>query len=125
MLRVTQTDTGPKTGNCLSACAASINGRDDIDLPAWDGEGWWPAFESWLATLGWAVTYWVAEGNPVPAGLAIGAGASPRFPGVLHAVVTLDGALEWDPHPSRAGIVGKFEDWMVLEPRAGDDGESK
>jgi len=38
-------------------------------------------------------------------------GPSPRGNGVFHAVVGCDGEIVFDPHPSRAGLVGPPEDW--------------
>lgn len=38
-------------------------------------------------------------------------GPSPRTPGVFHAVVGLNGKVFFDPHPSRAGLVGDPSKW--------------
>lgn len=38
-------------------------------------------------------------------------GPSPRGGGAFHAVIGLDGQVVFDPHPSRAGILGGPKDW--------------
>lgn len=39
------------------------------------------------------------------------AGPSPRGNGVSHAVVGCNGQIVFDPHPSRAGLLGDSETW--------------
>lgn len=65
------------------------------------------------------------EARILPATLCIASGESPRFPGTGHDVVwrwdAQGGELAHDPHPSRAGIVGKpwqVQFWMPVEPEA-------
>jgi len=38
-------------------------------------------------------------------------GPSPRGSGIYHAVVGYDGAIVFDPHPSRAGLAGDPDAW--------------
>lgn len=38
-------------------------------------------------------------------------GPSPRGGGVTHAVVGRNGEIVFDPHPSRAGLLGSAQDW--------------
>jgi hypothetical protein len=38
-------------------------------------------------------------------------GPSPRFPGLFHSVVGLNGAVVWDPHPDHTGLAGTQDDW--------------
>lgn len=129
MIPVDQTTFGNPAGNCLNACAASIMECEIGDLPdlhAIETEGeWWEAFRDAVAARGWWVVWlhenWCdAVASLRPAGWSIMGGRSPRAPDDPdhpgHAVVALDGELVHDPHPSRDGIVGSVEDWMIFIP---------
>lgn len=48
--------------------------------------------------------------------LMIGATERTATNGVHHVVVGRDGEMVWDPHPSRAGLIGKAE-WELIVPR--------
>jgi hypothetical protein len=125
-----QTRFGSAEGNCFSACVASILEIPLEDVPQFMVGDWWANFTAWCEPRGIIPKYWPARGwcdlDPVrvflgvPTGYAIMSGESPRHPGVLHAVVALDGAIAHDPHPSRAGIRGDLEhhDFVTLERAA-------
>lgn len=117
--RVTQVPSG-----CWVACLAGLTDIPHDDLVAFvpnvsvddalkgDSEfrmAWTEYHNSvvrFMHQRGW--TY-ASLGSRIPKGFAIGVGKSPR--GVDHAVITLDGKLWWDPHPSRDGIesITQFE----------------
>lgn len=106
MSEVTQTilhgDPQGRQGNCLQAAVASLLDLRLDDVPHFvelDGD-WVQHLVDWAAGRGWSVTY-ARPDSPVPLGIACG--PSPR--GVHHAVVMRDGAVAWDPHPSRDGLL--------------------
>lgn len=100
-------------GDCFRACLASI-----LELPleavvemGHDPEAWRHHTNEWLALMGLFYSDLRAD-DPMCEGLLhaspyhVIAGPSPRGGGVLHAVVGYRGAIEHDPHPSRAGLLG-------------------
>lgn len=137
---VTQTILDRLTGNCLSACVASVFGFELEDVPNFcdetivenreDRTYWFSWLRKWLNHFGVDVIMadhgldsWLdclAEGTVVIAG-----GKSPRYDPGMHAVVMrvetgTDGNKQWktiwDPHPSRDGIKGDVMDIMVFYP---------
>lgn len=95
-------------GNCVQAAVATY-----LDLPL-DAvphfllfEGWTEALTLWLRGRG---LEWHCHKPPVPTERSIVAGMSPR--GVSHACVAEDGAVSFDPHPSRAGLSSVDEVWF-------------
>lgn len=113
-----------KPNGCWMACLASLTGipLDEFpDVPD-DVQGRESSLHNAVTVLlrehGWQLhRLWTTD--TAPRGWAISAGESPR--GLFHAVVVHDGALVWDPHPSRAGLK-RMEDYEVLIPmRAGNE----
>lgn len=106
-----------EVGNCFAACVATLFGFDVDLVPNFCAAGdvaWWDDLVAWSIRLGFTPmcvriadwpeadrkAWWkLFHGMPVIAG-----GPGPR--GHLHAVIYRDGALEWDPHPSDAGLLG-------------------
>lgn len=120
MLTPVKIDQRPN--GCWSACVATISGipLDELDLgiPADADENWFRSNRSnlhndmqrRLIARGFFLhTTW----RRIPKGFAIAGGTSPR--GVPHAVVTLDGELWHDPHPSRAGLVSIDEFEILIQ----------
>jgi hypothetical protein len=103
-------------GDCVRAAVASLLDREPTSVPHFiagsdiDGRVWWYALKGWAASNGWAVTRRGLlpheENVPLPV-FGIACGPSPR--GVSHAVVAIGGAIVWDPHPSRNGILRATE----------------
>lgn len=104
-------------GDCLRACVASLFDMPAEEVPHFvaDPRGehmWFRAVNEWAAERG--VQYVVYDGFPsfVPKGgfLAIGSGKSPRGNFGHACIYRIDYGppeLIHDPHPSRAGVVGK------------------
>lgn len=131
MRPVTQTRFGWPEGNCLMACVASILEVDLEALPDLyeaqqereDGS-WWNALHEALKERGWSCVYvgWDTD-IAAPQGYAIAGGDSPREDVVNdkgenagHTVVVKDGRVVHDPHPSRDGLGGTPNDYIVLLP---------
>lgn len=137
---VDQTKFGYPEGNCVMACVASIlevelEGLPDLYEREKEGDDdWWMTLRHALAEYGWEAVYLHPEyisatdedrtpADLAPPGLAIACGDSPREDVVNdegenagHAVVARDGYLAHDPHPSRDGLGGPVEDWILLIP---------
>lgn len=119
MRQVTQTILEPdpqgRPGNCLQAAVASLLDLDLDEVPhfAEHQHDWVLCLRGFAALHG----YDVWRRNPdrdVPFG--IGAGKTVR--GTTHAVVWRDGAMAWDPHPSRVGLT-QVLDLYAFEARDG------
>ncbi len=123
MIPTTQVKFGPIAGDCYRATLASIFEEPLSNFPSelgWarvHGSG---AFNAWLAKKGFAMqTYSWPDGVPAQWPGPKGAwhllgGQSPREG--LHATVGLDGNLIFDPHPSRAGLIGTMRDADIFIP---------
>jgi hypothetical protein len=117
VIPVDQTTHGPTTGNCFSACVASILELPISEVPFFMApEQWWPPFVEWCAMRGYDAVYF-PNTEYVPLGYSIVGGPSYRWPGKLHACVALDGVVVHDPHPSKLGLP-EVQDFIVLEKRA-------
>ncbi len=113
MIPVTQTKLyrsedhpeGRQRGNCQRAAMASILEIGIDDMPPFElaatSSDFWEDIRIWLEERGLRLAMYDEE-DP-PKGYALAYGPAPR--GVRHAVVVLDGALAWDPHPSRDGLI--------------------
>lgn len=117
MKPVDQTTFGQGTGNCFSACVASVLELAIADVPYFMGAGdeWFSEFVAWCAKRQIDVDFSTAFPAPAGAHVIVG-GTSPRTGGG-HACVALDGAIVHDPHPDRTGLVGDWWDWIALTPR--------
>lgn len=125
MIQVEQTIFAPPLGNCYAACVASIF---EVPLSAvphptadegTDKDGWarYTArmHREFFVPRGLAeITFPAPDNRWHPMGYAILGALSPRFEGELHAVVTLDGRIVWDPHPGRDQEVGERRDWTIF-----------
>ncbi|MDX3245848.1 hypothetical protein [Streptomyces sp. ME18-1-4] len=115
MKPVTQTilhgDPSGRPGNCLQAAVASLLNLPLDEVPHFIEHDDW---EERLAAFCTARGYQPIMRSPdadVPYGMAWG----PSERGVRHAVVWVDGAIAWDPHPSRAGLL-KVTELIAFEP---------
>lgn len=129
MKQIEQTILAPPTGNCFSACVASIFELRLECVPqptAEEGgngiEGWMKFVarfhEEFLYPRNLYMTTLVVSTDWKPKGYCLLAAQSPRFDG-LHSVVCLDGEIVFDPHPERAMGVGEWREWdvfFVLDP---------
>ena len=104
MKPVFQTTFGVPTGNCFGACVASILELQDIPCPVDpahpDEDVWYEEWRKWFAAKGYewsCVTYDKENWGPWPKGYSV-AHVLLR-PGVLHAIVMLDGVPVHDPLP--------------------------
>ena len=116
MRAVDQTILDSTTGNCFTACVASI-----LELPlnavphfVLYGDEWWDVFLTWLAELGLSATFYTSGDDYVPPGWTIAGGPSKRFAGKMHACVALDGVVVHDPHPSRDGLPQGIVEYVVM-----------
>jgi hypothetical protein len=105
-------------GDCMRACVAAL-----LDLPIaavphfaqLDAEGkgnFWLMVTEFCRNNGYAFV--TMQGRFVWAEDAIYhiiSGPSPRAAGVYHAVVGMNGQVHFDPHPSRAGLIGDPSEW--------------
>lgn len=121
-------------GDCHRAATASILGMAVEDVPHFaryglddeppDKHGWWWAFVGFCATLEPPYDVLVVDEPPAPSesyddlfGCYLATGKSPRGDW-NHVVVCRGGQVIWDPHPSRAGIVGDPIDLNYLVRRS-------
>lgn len=98
-------DPSGRPGNCLQAAVASL-----LELPL-DAVPHFVEHEDWLERL---AAFCNAHGyQPVmrwpDTHVAYGMAWGPSERGVRHAVVWVDGAMAWDPHPSGAGLLSVTE----------------
>lgn len=99
----------PDHGDCFRACVASILELDPTTLPNFADA--WP--DSWIAWAG--DRYELVEYAEPPHGWSIAVGVSPRDSVITHGVVWYGDKIVHDPHPSRAGLVGKPLYWWAIE----------
>lgn len=117
MGEITQTildpDPGGRPGNCLQAAVASLLDLDLDEVPHFveHRHDWMRCLRYFAAWHGWDV--W--RRNP-DRGVPFGIGTGKTVRGTHHAVVWRDGAMAWDPHPSRAGLI-RVDDLWSFEPR--------
>lgn len=110
MKPVDQTTFGHPGGNCFSACVASLLELSIDDVPYFmdeeDGKPkWYEQLDSWLAPRGFYALHFDVvdrERTVWPKGFYIRIGKSSRGD---HAVVGRGGAVVFDPHPSREGLI--------------------
>lgn len=106
-------------GDCMRAVIASLLEMKIEDVPhfAQLGSGaykFYTLIDTFLekhgyeADWGRSPIYYLKEGVDI---YHLISGVSPRDPAVRHCVVGLNGAIHFDPHPSRAGLAGEPKDW--------------
>ena len=119
MHRVTQSilhgDPSGRPGDCLRAAVASL-----LELPL-DSVPHFIEWDDWDERLR---DFCIAHGyQPILRGrdahVAYGMAWGPSERGVRHAVCWIDGAIAWDPHPSRAGLE-RVTELIAFEPLGGD-----
>lgn len=121
-------DDPAKTGNCLSACIASILELPIEDVPTFAAhEDWWERAVAWLDERGhtiWPIPTWILDALTVsPDALDcwyIACGKSPRGD-FNHGVVASGAHIAHDPHPSRDGLDGPVREAWIVTPNAAPD----
>ena len=109
---VTQTITGDD-GNCLAAAVATVLGCALAEVPDVTGAneiGWSVKIAKFCESRG--RHFMTVDADDPPKGLAIAVGPSSRKAGNRHAVVTFDGLILWDVHPSRDFFGGKRPEYF-------------
>jgi len=112
---VTQTilhdDPSGRPGNCLQAATASLLELDLDEVPHFVlHTDWLERLAAFCRSHGHQIRM-LAPATYVAYGMAWG----PAERGVRHAVCWADGRMAWDPHPSRAGLLG-VTDLIAFEP---------
>lgn len=108
MSEVTQTillnDPSGRQGDCLRAAVASLLDLPPDEVPHFiESTGdWWEDMAAFARGHGYIVTQHGPDHEPPVFGLAFG---FTNRSDERHAVVYRDGAMAWDPHPSRDGLV--------------------
>lgn len=111
MKPVDQSTFGVPTGNCLSACIASLLNLPIEEVPHFGDVGQYEALTAWLAPRGmYPVCFPIAAEDAGPSGLHLVGGQSARG---SHVVIGRGSIMVHDPHPSRAGLVVR-EDVTIL-----------
>jgi hypothetical protein len=104
-------DPSGRPGNCLQAAVASLLELELDEVPHFiEYEDWLERLRDFCLARGYRPLQ-RSPAAPVPYGMAWG----PSERGVRHAVVWVDGATAWDPHPSRAGLT-KVTELIEFEP---------
>lgn len=111
-------------GDCWRAALASLLGLELDDVPhfgLYARQRWWFETRRWLQGRGLDLWYVPLDEDDIPDsvmddGLVLLAGPSPRGPFSHVAVGHPDGTVVWDPHPSRAGLRGIEEAFVLTEP---------
>lgn len=126
MKELTQTSLDP--GNCWQTAVACILDVDAEELPSQvaieaAGGSYNNALQAYLAKhhgKGYVAMHVPGEAYEQLriSGYHLMIGATARTPtsGVHHVVVGLDGAMVWDPHPSRAGLTDEIS-WALITSR--------
>lgn len=112
---------GDGAGNCLAACIASVLELPLEDVPnfaALSQEEWFTALQTWLRDRGLGIIVWSTAGqmpylDPDGADALLAQGKSPRGDWRHTVVVDAAGELLHDPHPSRDGVEGISEVWLI------------
>jgi len=115
-------------GDCFTCCLASLFELSYEEVPYfigmgnhWHGEFFKFIFEHGYEYKGLATSERIASGISVGVdGYFLVSGESPRGFSTGHAVVYKGTELVHDPHPSKAGILGEPEFWMI-EREGGDE----
>jgi hypothetical protein len=103
-------EEGPRKGNCLTACIASLLDLPIEQVPNFvESSRWYDALNQWLAPRG--LFYLEVRGAEPAAAQSLCAyagwhtitGLAPS--GIRHTVVGYAGEVRHDPHPSRAGLI--------------------
>lgn len=109
-------------GDCQRAVIASLLDLPISEVPHFlqqaNGEsvGFWEGLQDFCRSRGFAYLTVPARSGAAFFGSDASvfheiAGPSPRGNGITHAVVGRDGEVFFDPHPSRAGLLGDSAQW--------------
>ncbi len=109
-------------GDCQRAVIASLLELPISEVPHFlqeakgDPVGFFEGLQSFCRSRGLAYLTVPAKSGAAFFGADDGvyheiSGPSPRGNGITHAVVGRDGQVVFDPHPSRAGLLGDFTQW--------------
>lgn len=105
-------------GSCWATCIAMVLGLDPEDVPNFvESDDWWGVTTAWLEARGYTLIEVRGDAVMVPAegAVLIASGPSPRD--VQHSVVdvwTQGHWVEYDPHPSDAGLLERQTFSMVV-----------
>lgn len=114
-------------GDCFRTAIACLLDRDRDDVPHFGLRlSWWEETRRWIRANDGRDLYYVDADEPehwhlIPGGvgdddLMLVGGPSPRG-SFGHVVVgRRDGSVVWDPHPSRAGLTGVVEFFVLGAP---------
>lgn len=111
-------------GDCFRAALASLLGLRVDEVPHFVLYlSWWEETRRWLQSRGQDLAYaqhgddmhqrWCASEPSTP---VVVSGPSPRGDFWHAAVGLVDGTVLWDPHPSRAGLRGVEEFFVLVRP---------
>ncbi len=116
-----------KIGDCWRCCIAAVIGIPALDVPHFvmenqdDPNG---ATQRWLRYKGFALVHVHGAGLYFPRDyrddldalpvISCGPTVRSKARGQHHAVVTIDGEVVYDPHPSSAGLLATTETYMVV-----------
>jgi hypothetical protein len=105
-------------GDCWRTCVACLLDVEPETVPHFILKpSWYEDTLAWLRERGYGLYEFGGLFEQVSHTGLVGChhiitGGSPRDPvNVKHAVIGLDEEVVWDPHPSRAGIVGEPHGW--------------
>lgn len=109
-------------GDCQRAVIASLLDLSISEVPHFlqeangDTVQFWESLQAFCRSKGYAYLRVPAKNGGGFFGAKDGiyheiSGPSPRGNDTLHAVVGLDGKVFFDPHPSRAGLLGEPSQW--------------
>lgn len=101
-------EVGPKSGNCFSACVASILEVSLEEVPNFCAEEkWWEPCKKWFKDRGYCLFYFELSKEEKlrwdTGAYYIQSGKSPRGDWI-HATVYKRGVMVHDPHPTRVGL---------------------
>lgn len=110
-------DENSSVGNCMSACLASI-----LDIPLSEvidtanpeirANGFWTAIHDWLGDKGLRMRQVSPHDVFLNGRYSIATGPSPRG-NFHHAVIYFGNQLNFDPHPSNAGLVRVITHYVI------------
>lgn len=102
MIPIEQAHIDADTGDCFSACIASILELPLERVPTIHGDGAWDRWMAWFEAANASLL--LLEKLPSPPGYAIRSILSYSYEARTHAVVALNGAVVWDPSPFRRAL---------------------
>lgn len=124
MIKVQQREGECRSGDCFSACLASILELPLGDVPVFTGDYYtarqwaWPmAINDWLRTRGYTVAHYPDNGAIGPECFHIVQGQSRRRGSTendQHAVVAYGDRIVYDPNPDGVGIRSIEHRWVLV-----------